>query len=104
LVSLKAVKSVAREAWASKTVAEIMDRSARTVCANHSMALVERELALGNHDYLPVVDPATDQLIGILSSSDVLRARQQARDTLQPVRAKIIVIQNPPNKEQNQTL
>jgi CIC family chloride channel protein len=101
LASLRAIKSVAKEAWSSKTVSEIMDRSARSVCANHSMALVERELAVGNHDYLPVVDPASDQLIGILSSSDVLQARQHASDTLQPVRAKIMVIQLPQNKDQS---
>jgi CIC family chloride channel protein len=100
IVSLKAVKSVVKDDWAMTTVSAIMDRSAHTVCANHSMALVERELALGHHDYLPVVDQATDQLIGILSSSDVLRARQHAKETLQPVRAKVMVIQTPQKEDQ----
>jgi predicted transcriptional regulator len=71
-----------------------MDKKAKTVCAAHSMAIVERELALGRHDYLPVVDPATDQLIGILSSSDVLRARQQAQEVLETGKAKITVLKN----------
>lgn len=100
IASLKAVKSVAKDEWSTTTVSTIMDRSAHTVCANHSMALVERELALGHHDYLPVVDQATDQLIGILSSSDVLRARQHAKETLQPVRAKVMVIPTPQQKDQ----
>ena len=100
IVSLKAVKSVAKDELDSTAVSAIMDRSAHTVCANHSMALVERELALGHHNYLPVVDQATDQLIGILSSSDVLRARQHAKETLQPVRAKVMVIQTPQKEDQ----
>ena len=61
-----------------------MDPGARTVCADHSMAHAEKELAKGNHDYLPVIDPATDQLIGILSMSDILRARSRAQDILRP--------------------
>ena len=69
-----------------------MDRGAKTICGSHSMAIAERELALGHHDYLPVVDPATDQLIGILSSSDVMRARQHALDVLETGKAKITVI------------
>jgi CIC family chloride channel protein len=99
VVSLKAVKSVPREDWETATVSTIVDCAAHTVCANHSMALAERELALGRHDYLPVVDPSTDQLIGILSSSDVLRARQHARDTMQPARPKLLVIQTPKKAE-----
>ncbi len=75
MVSLKSLRSVPRDDWDSATVSHLMDRTARSVCGTHSMAAAEKELALGSHDYLPVVDPATDQLIGILSSSDVLRAR-----------------------------
>lgn len=57
---------------------------ARTVCADHSMAYAEKDLAKGNHDFLPVIDPATDQLIGILSMSDILQARNRAKDILRP--------------------
>jgi CBS domain-containing protein len=42
------------------------------------MKVVEHELAHGVHDYLPVVDPATDRLVGMLSARDVLRARSKA--------------------------
>ena len=92
MVSLKSLTSVPRERWSATPVEAVMDRGAKTICGSHSMAIAERELALGHHDYLPVVDPATDQLIGILSSSDVMRARQHALDVLETGKAKITVI------------
>ena len=101
IVSVKSIKSVPKDEWAEVAVSKIMDPAAHTVCGSHSMALVERELALGHHDYLPVVDQATDQLVGILSNSDVLRARQHARETLQPVRGKVAVISKSRMKEVN---
>ncbi len=58
------------------------------------MAIAEKELALGHHDYLPVVDPGTDQLVGIISSSDILRARQHAQDVLEAGGAKVTVIKS----------
>ena len=64
------------------------------------MATAERELALGHHDYLPVVDPATDQLVGILSSSDVMSARRHAMDVLETGKAKVTVIHH--RKDQSQ--
>jgi Mg2+/Co2+ transporter CorB len=51
------------------------------------MKIVEQELAHGAYDYIPVVDPATDRLIGILSARDVLRARVQASESTQTARA-----------------
>ena len=92
MASLKALRAVSRELWERTPISVVMDRAAKTVHGAHSMAVVERELALGHHDYLPVVDPSTDQLIGILSSSDVMLARRQAHDTLQTTRAKVTVI------------
>jgi chloride channel protein, CIC family len=84
LASLRSLRSVPKSQWISTSVEKIMDPGARTVCAEHSMAYAEKELARGNHDYLPVIDPATDQLIGILSMSDILRARHRAQDILRP--------------------
>jgi CIC family chloride channel protein len=80
LVSVKSSRSVANTAWISTPVTAIMDTVAKTVCSGHSMATVEKALALGHHDYIPVVDPSTDQLIGILSSTDVMKARQYAQE------------------------
>ena len=48
------------------------------------MAHAEKELTKGSQDYLPVTDQATDQLIGIISASDILRARSRAREILRP--------------------
>lgn len=83
IAELKALRSVPRDKWAVTTVERIMDRTAKTVCPTHSMAQAEIALAQDAHDYLPVVDPATDQLVGILSSTDVLRARHEARTQLE---------------------
>jgi CBS-domain-containing membrane protein len=92
MVSLKSLKSVPPEAWDQTPVSVVMDSTSRTVCASHSMAVAEKELALGHSNYLPVVEPSTDQLIGILSSSDVMRARQHAQDVLETGKAKVTVM------------
>ena len=80
LVAMKSLRLVPQEKWISTPVSKIMDTRARTVCAHHSMELVEKELTYGGHDYLPVIDPATDHLIGILSSRDIMHARMRARE------------------------
>ena len=92
MVSMKSLKAVPREQWGQTPVAAIVDRTAKTVCGSHSMATVEKELALGRHDYMPVVDPATDQLIGILSSSDILRVRQYVQEVLATGKPKTAVL------------
>jgi chloride channel protein, CIC family len=84
LASLRSLRSVPKALWISTSLEKIVDPDARTVCADHSLAYAEKELARGDHDYLPVIDPATDQLIGILSMSDILRARQRAHEILRP--------------------
>jgi CBS-domain-containing membrane protein len=84
LASLRSLRSVPKSQWITTSVAKIMDPGARTVCAEHSMAYAEKELTRGNHDYLPVTDPATDQLIGIISMSDILQARSRAQEILRP--------------------
>jgi CIC family chloride channel protein len=79
---LKALKAVPVDDWPTTDLTSIMDRSARTVCSTHSMAEIESLLAAGRYNYLPVVDPRTDQLIGILSSTDTLRARHRAQQMI----------------------
>ncbi len=81
MAAMKSLRMVPQEKWASQPVTSIVDRRARTVCAYHSMKIVEQELAHGSHDYVPVVDPATDHLIGILSVRDVLRARTRVEES-----------------------
>jgi CBS domain-containing protein len=99
MASLKSLKAIPRDQWERTPISAVMDRSAKTVCAAHSMAVAEKELALGHHDYLPVVDPSTDQLIGILSSSDVMRARRHAQDVSQTSKARVTVIHQRKEKE-----
>ena len=87
LVAMKSLRLVPQERWTKLPVTQIMDARARTVCAHHSMKVVEQELAQGAHDYLPVVDPATDHLVGMLSGSDILRARTRVNEVVQTKRA-----------------
>jgi CIC family chloride channel protein len=81
IAAMKSLRMVPAEEWATLPITSIIDRRARTVCAYHSMKIVEQELAHGSHDYVPVVDPATDHLIGILSARDVLRARMRVDES-----------------------
>jgi CBS domain-containing protein len=80
LAAMKSLRLIPQEKWTRLPITEITDRGARTVCPHHSMEVVEQELAHGGHDYIPVVDPATDHLVGMLSGSDVLKARHHARN------------------------
>jgi CIC family chloride channel protein len=104
MVSARAMKSVPRHEWGTARITRIIDHTAATVCGAHSMATVETALAVGHHDYIPVVDAATDQLIGILSSSDVMRARQHAQETLRTGvdAAKVTVIRPKTSFEQRE--
>lgn len=80
LAAMKSLRFIPSEKWTKLPITEITDRGARTICPYHSMEVAEHELTHGAHDYLPVVDPATDHLVGIMSGSDVLRARNHARE------------------------
>jgi CIC family chloride channel protein len=84
MASLRSFRSIPKSQWITTAVAKIMDPGTRTVCPEHSMAYAEKELTRGTHDYLPVIDPATDQLIGMISMSDILRARSRAQEILRP--------------------
>lgn len=86
LAAMKSLRMIPRERWPTMPVTAIMDDRARTVCSYHSMKIVEQELAHGAHEYIPVVDPATDRLVGVLSARDVLRARVHANEIMQTTR------------------
>jgi CBS domain-containing protein len=51
-----------------------MDPAARTICPHHSVADAEAALRRGPYDYVPVVDPQTYVLVGIVSDSDIYRS------------------------------
>jgi CIC family chloride channel protein len=86
MAAMKSLRLIPREQWPALAVTAILDDRARTVCSYHAMTVVEQELAHGAHDYLPVVDPATDRLIGILSARDLLRARVHASEAMRTTR------------------
>ena len=104
MVSARAMKSVPRHEWGTARITAIIDPTGRNGLRRPSMATVETALAVGHHDYIPVVDAATDQPIGILSSSDVMRARQHAQDTLRTGvdAAKVTVIRPKTSFEQRE--
>jgi CIC family chloride channel protein len=77
MAAMKSLRMIPAEKWATLPITSIMDGQARSLCPYHSMREVEQALAHGAHDYVPVVDPATDHLIGMLSAKDVLRARMR---------------------------
>jgi CIC family chloride channel protein len=102
MVSVKSLRSVPPDKWGQTPISTVMDSVAKSVCGGHSMAIAEKELALGHHDYLPVVEPSTDQLIGVLSSGDVLRARQFARNVLESGKAKVTVMHHSESSQEKE--
>ena len=79
LISLTHLRSVPMLEWKSVLVEHVMDTRARTLCPHHSVADAERVLHDGPYDYVPVVDPQAYQLVGMVSLSDVHRARRETR-------------------------
>jgi CIC family chloride channel protein len=75
MVGLAQLRGVPMRDWAKVRVNDVMDARARTLCPDHSAADAERLLRDTGADYVPVVDPATYQLVGVVSSSDLDRAR-----------------------------
>jgi CIC family chloride channel protein len=74
MVGLTHLRSVPMTEWRNVLVAHVMDPAARTICAHHSAADAEQALRRGPYDYVPVVDPRTYVLVGIVSDSDIYRA------------------------------
>jgi len=74
MVGLAQLRSVPMAEWAAVRVADVLDPAAPTVRTDHSVADAEAALRRGPYDYVPVLDPATSALAGIVSDSDVYRA------------------------------
>ena len=73
MIGLAQLRSVPMGEWRNVLVAHVMDQGARTLCPHHSVSDAERVLRQGL-DYVPVVDPATYVLVGIVSHSDIHRS------------------------------
>jgi CIC family chloride channel protein len=74
MVGLGHLRSVPMAEWKHVLVAHVMDPAARTICSHHSVADAEQALRRGPYDYVPVVDPQTYVLVGIVSDSDIYRS------------------------------
>ncbi len=74
MVGLAHLRSVPMAEWKHVLVAHVMDPTARTLCSHHSVADAEQALRRGPYDYVPVVDPQSYALVGIVSDSDVYRS------------------------------
>lgn len=74
MAGLAGLRRVPQDTWGSATVAEILDPAAPTLVAGQPVADAEELLRAGPWDYLPVVEPATRRLVGVISASDVSRA------------------------------
>jgi len=74
IVGLVHLRSVPMAEWRNVLVAHVMDPAARTICSHHSVADAERAIHRGPYDYVPVVDPRSYVLVGIVSHSDIYRS------------------------------
>ena len=74
MVGLAQLRSVPMARWGTTRVGDVLDVTARTIGSGHSAADAEEALRRGPFDYVPVVDPASHRLVGIVSDSDIYRA------------------------------
>jgi CIC family chloride channel protein len=76
-MSLLGLRTVPVKDWNRVRVEEVMDASPRTLCPQNTVAEARRVLSAGA-DCVPIVDPLTYHLVGIVSLTDVERAAAQA--------------------------
>lgn len=70
MIRLEQLRRVPMTEWQRVRVEDIMDERTKTLCPSHSVADAQRFLQQGD-DYVPVIDPLTFQLVGIVSSTDI---------------------------------
>ncbi len=73
MMGLARLRTVPMKDWPRVRVGDVMDATARALCPHHSLADAKRALLAGA-DYVPVIDPLSYRLVGIVSSADVERA------------------------------
>jgi chloride channel protein, CIC family len=79
IINRDALETVAAETSSSMFVREVMERPKLVAAVRDDLIDVVRRMRLNGVDRCPVVDEiASNRLVGFLSPSDVLRARQQA--------------------------
>jgi CIC family chloride channel protein len=73
MISVEQLGQVPMHDWATVHVGHVMDERPRVLCSHHTAADAKKLIAKDGHDYVPVVDPLTYQLVGVLSGSDIHR-------------------------------
>jgi CIC family chloride channel protein len=76
MVSLAAAHHIPADDWPTTVVASVMERSSRVVHPTTSILDAELIFASGRQNYLAVVESTTEKLLGILSPTDVVKARR----------------------------
>jgi chloride channel protein, CIC family len=79
MISMARLRLVPMKDWGRIRVQDVMDEAPRTLCPHHTAADAHRTLQMGV-DYVPVVDPRTYQLMGIISATDIDRAPVSSLD------------------------
>ena len=74
MIALSHLRGVDMAEWTRVTVDEVMDTSVTSIFSHDTAADAEDVLRKGPYDYVPVVDPTSNVLVGIVSDSDVYRA------------------------------
>jgi chloride channel protein, CIC family len=76
MIGVQQLREVPMHDWSHVLVGQIMDERPRVLCAHHSAADAKQLLQRDGRDYVPVVDPRTYQLVGIVSGTDIHRAHR----------------------------
>jgi CIC family chloride channel protein len=82
MVSAAAMRELDEFELESRTVEDALERKSRFAIPSTPMLEVERIFTELRIDYLPVIDPISEKLLGILSPTDVLRARHKLGGTM----------------------
>ncbi|HVW26926.1 MAG TPA: chloride channel protein [Polyangiaceae bacterium] len=85
MVRVEQLRRVPMTEWGNVLVAHIMDDKANVLCPHHSVADAVRALGNGKHDYVPIVDPLTYRLIGIVSNTDLHRVSVKGSKPYSPL-------------------
>jgi CIC family chloride channel protein len=78
MIRVQQLGQVPMHDWTTVLVGHVMDEHPRVLCSHHTVADAKRLLGEGGLDYVPVVDPLSYQLVGVISGSDLHRAHAGA--------------------------
>lgn len=76
MISVRELRTVPMDDWTKVLVGQVMDERPRVLSSHHTAADAKRLLHDEARDYVPVVDPLTHQLVGVLSATDIHLAQK----------------------------